>query len=71
MLLVAIGAGIGLLIARGGTKLLAHTLYGVQQTDIISFVAAALSLVAIAVLASLVPVRRAIAIDPVIAMKAD
>jgi hypothetical protein len=71
MLLVAIGAAIGMLVARGGTKLLAYTLYGVQQTDVVSFVAAAMSLVAIAVLASLVPVRRAIAIDPVIAMKAD
>ena len=71
MLMVAIGSAIGLLVARGGTKLLAHTLYGVQQTDLVSFAAAAVTLVVIAMLASLVPVRRAIAIDPVIAMKAD
>jgi putative ABC transport system permease protein len=71
MLMVVIGSAIGLIAARGGTRLLEHTLYGVAQTDVVSFAGAAISLVAIAMLASLVPVRRAIAIDPVIAMRAD
>jgi ABC-type antimicrobial peptide transport system permease subunit len=71
MLMAVIGSVIGLLAARGGVKLLAHTLYGVQQTDVVSFAAAAMALVLIAVLACMVPARRAISIDPLIAMRAE
>lgn len=70
-LMVAVGSVIGLLVARVGTKLLEHTLYGVQRHDVPSFVAAAVALVVIAAIACLVPVRRAIAVDPVIAMRAE
>ena len=71
MLMAVVGAFAGLLAARWGTKLLAHTLYGVQQTDPLSFVAGSMLLLVIAILASLIPVRRAVAVDPQIAMRAD
>ena len=71
MLMAVVGSVIGLLVARGGVKLLAHTLYGVQQTDIVSFAVAAIVLVLIAALACTVPARRAVFIDPLIAMRAE
>jgi ABC-type antimicrobial peptide transport system permease subunit len=70
-LMVAAGSVIGLLVARIGTKLLEHTLYGVQRHDAFSFLAAAAALLLIAAVACLVPVRRAIMVDPVIAMRAE
>ena len=71
LVMAIVGSVIGLLAARGGVKLLAHTLYGVQQTDVVSFAGAAVVLVLIAVLACLIPARRAVAIDPLIAMRAE
>jgi putative ABC transport system permease protein len=69
--LAAIGAAIGLVGARGGVKIVSSMLYGVQPTDAVSFVLSALALTAIAALACLVPMRRALAVDPLIAMRAD
>ena len=71
LLMTGNGAAIGLLAARGGTTLVAFALYGVRETDAVSFATAAVALLTIAVMAALVPMRRAISIDPVIAMRAD
>jgi predicted permease len=69
--MVVAGSVIGLLVARVGTKLLEHTLYGVQRHDLTSFIIASAALLGIATIACLVPVRRAITVDPVIAMRAE
>jgi putative ABC transport system permease protein len=71
LLMAVIGSLIGLLAARGGVKLVAHTLYGVRHDDLLSFGLGAAILTAIALIACLVPVRRAVAIDPLIAMRAE
>jgi putative ABC transport system permease protein len=71
LLLAGIGAAIGLGVARWGVKLLGSMLYGVQQTDVVSFAMGAVILFLIAVVACLVPVRRALSVDPLIAMRAD
>ena len=71
VLMVAVGSVVGLLVARVGTRLLEHTLYGVQRHDVTSFIAAAGILLLIATIACLVPVRRAVTVDPVIAMRAE
>jgi ABC-type antimicrobial peptide transport system permease subunit len=71
MVLAGIGAMIGLAAARAGTKLIGSMLYGVQQTDPVAFAAGGVMLVVIAALACLVPARRALAVDPLIAMRAD
>ena len=71
MLLAGIGAVIGLVAARAGAKMLGSMLYGVQQTDPVAFAAGAFMLVVIAALACLVPARRALSVDPLIAMRAD
>lgn len=71
LVLAAIGGVLGLVAARLGVRLIGKMLYGVEQTDLIAFSGGAAFLVAIAVLACLVPTRRALAIDPTIAMRAD
>jgi ABC-type lipoprotein release transport system permease subunit len=54
-----------------GTKLIRSTLYGVTGTDPVSYAATAVVLLAISVLACVLPMRRAMAVDPVIAMRGE
>jgi putative ABC transport system permease protein len=69
--LALVGAMFGLIAARWGSKIVSTMLYGVRETDLASFAIGAAALVAIALLACLVPVRRAVGVDPIIAVKAD
>ena len=69
--LAFIGGVIGLVGAFWATRLLTKMLYGVAHTDAVSFAAGAAVLLGTAVLACLVPARRAVSIDPAIAMRAD
>ena len=65
------GVGIGLVGAYWGTKLIAQLLYGVTRTDAASFTIGALVLVATALVACIVPTRRAVGVDPLVAMRAE
>jgi putative ABC transport system permease protein len=65
------GAAIGLVAALWATKLVAKMLYGVAPTDAVSFIVGALVLLGAAVLACIVPVRRAVSVAPSIAMRAE
>ena len=67
----ALGAVIGLVGARWGVRVVAKLLFGVQQTDVTAFALGAVVLMVITALACLVPVRRAVSVDPLIAIKAD
>jgi predicted permease len=71
VIMAAVGAVIGAIGARWGSKLLEHMLYGVTRTDAASFTIGVLVLIVTAVLACLVPMRRAVAVDPLIAIRAD
>jgi len=64
---IAIGAGSSLALGRYvGTLLI-----DVRATDLVSLGGAAALMVAVATLAGLLPARRAAAVDPVVALKAD
>ena len=67
--LTLIGVVIGLAGAYALTRLLASLLYGVPPTDLPTFVCVSLVLVAIALLASYLPARRAAQIDPMAALR--
>jgi hypothetical protein len=71
LVLAGIGAVLGLIAARWGVKLVSSMLYGVQQTDGLSFLAGGIVLLIIATVACLIPVRRAVSVDPLIAMRAE
>ncbi|HLB45053.1 MAG TPA: FtsX-like permease family protein, partial [Candidatus Limnocylindrales bacterium] len=65
------GAAIGLALAAGAARLLTTLLFGVTPLDLISFMGGAMAFVILAFAASLLPSRRALAIDPVEALRAQ
>ncbi|HYC52578.1 MAG TPA: ABC transporter permease [Gemmatimonadaceae bacterium] len=69
--LTAVGLVVGLLGAFASTRVLTSLLYGVSPVDPVSFVAIALLVAAIALLASYLPARRAVRIDPIAALRAE
>jgi len=71
VVLALAGAGIGLGAAFYGTRLISKLLYGVAPLDLASFATGAIVLVATAVVACVVPTRRALAVDPIRAIRAD
>jgi len=66
---VAAGVGLGLLAALGVTRALTAMLFDVAPYDATTFVATALLLVAVALLATWVPARRATKVDPMVALR--
>ena len=65
----AIGLGIGLLAAFGSTRLASTLLYGVNPSDPTIFIGVTLLLAAAAFAACYFPARRALKIDPVVALR--
>jgi putative ABC transport system permease protein len=69
LMLVVIGLILGIGGAYGLTRFIANELYGVKPTDPTTFIAVSLGLVVVAVLASLIPTRRAVSVDPTVALR--
>ena len=63
------GVVIGLIGAFALTRLIASMLFGVQPNDAVSFAAMAFLLISIALLACYIPARRAMRLDPVVALR--
>jgi ABC-type lipoprotein release transport system permease subunit len=62
---VLIGASVSLAI----TRLMSSLLFGISATDPLTFVAVAVLLSAVALLASYIPARRAMRVDPMAALR--
>ncbi len=69
--LAAVGLTAGLLLAAAGTRFVAGFLHGVHPFDPAVFASVSLLLAAIALLACLLPARRATRVDPMVALRAD
>jgi putative ABC transport system permease protein len=69
MLLALIGVAIGVIASLFLTKLMATLLFGVSVTDTITFVAISLLLIGVTTIASVVPARRAMKVDPMVALR--
>ena len=67
--LVAVGAGLGLAAAIAATRFLAGFLHGVSTLDPLAFTGAWVVIGIAGALAMLLPVRRALAIEPAAALR--
>jgi predicted permease len=69
MKITLIGVLIGLAAALGLTRLITTLIYGVGASDPITFAGVALLLSGVAVLACYIPARRAMRVDPIVALR--
>jgi ABC-type antimicrobial peptide transport system permease subunit len=63
------GAALGLVGALIVSHLMAGMLYGVRPADPVTFAGVAVLLIGVAVLACYIPARRAIRVDPLVALR--
>jgi ABC-type antimicrobial peptide transport system permease subunit len=68
--LALIGLGIGLVASAAAVRGLQSVLYAVSPWDPLAWMVAAGTLLAVSVLASWIPARRALNVDPVVALRA-
>ncbi len=69
MNITLVGVGIGILAALGLTRLITKMIYGVGAMDPITFAGVAILLTGVALLACYIPARRAMRVDPIIALR--
>jgi putative ABC transport system permease protein len=69
MLPVLVGIGIGIVLSLAVTQVLSDLLYAVSPWDPLTFVSISAVLMAVAVAACYIPARRAMQVDPVVALR--
>jgi putative ABC transport system permease protein len=69
MLLVVVGVALGVGGALLVTRYMETLLFGVKPIDVATFIGVALGLVLVALIASLIPAKRATKVDPLVALR--
>jgi predicted permease len=69
ILLVLIGSAIGIGAAMGVTRFMSTMLFGVQADDALTFIGVAVLLTLVALAACYIPARRAMRVDPIVALR--
>jgi putative ABC transport system permease protein len=69
--LAAAGVAIGVVLALALARLIAGLLYSISPADPLTFAAVTIGLVGIVALASYLPARRAMRVDPIVALRAE
>jgi predicted permease len=69
--LAVAGAAVGLVAALLVARLMAGLLYGVRPSDPVTFAAVALALIGVGALACYLPARRAVQVDPMVALRCE
>jgi ABC-type antimicrobial peptide transport system permease subunit len=69
--LTGAGLAVGVAMAVAATRLLATLLYGISPLDPRTFAVVVVILAAVAFMASYLPMRRAVAVDPLIALREE
>ena len=67
--LAVIGVVIGIAASLAATRLMSSLLFGVGSTDPLTFVTVAALVLLVALFASYVPARRAMRVDPIVALR--
>ena len=65
------GVIVGFAFAAWGTRLIQTQLHDVDRLDPVSFAVGAVVLIGVALVACIVPTRRALAVDPMTAIRAE
>ncbi len=69
LLLTITGLAAGIACALAASRLIAHMLFGISAADPVTLVVVALTLLAVAALAGYIPARRAMRVDPMVALR--
>ena len=69
VVLLALGTALGVALALGATRGAGSMLFGLQPTDPLSLIGASGLLIAVALIASFLPARRASRVDPMVALR--
>ena len=69
LLISVAGVAVGVPLAIAGAQLMRSMLFGVMPGDSISYLAALLGVTLVALVATLIPARRAASVDPIVALR--
>ncbi len=67
--LTAAGIVLGLMVTTAVTRVLSVMLYGISATDVVTFLAVPAFLTLVALVATVIPARRASKLDPLVALR--